>query len=192
VLIYLLNALWLITSIFLILVVLIQRGRGGGLAGAFGGAGGSSAFGTRAGDVMTKITVGVFVVWIVLCLSLIMLMTPELSYTGGSQAGKTEQAPGAGTENPFSDGAAPVIPSPPPVDKAAGAAEKKDDAAKKESSKAEAVKSEAKAAAPAEKPAQKTEPAPKAEPAPPKAAQPAPKGAEPAPKAAEPATKKQG
>ena len=38
-------------SLFLIALVLIQRGRGGGLAGAFGGAGGQSAFGTKAGDV---------------------------------------------------------------------------------------------------------------------------------------------
>ena len=45
-----------VTSLFLILLVLIQRGRGGGLAGAFGGMGGQSAFGTKAGDVFTKIT----------------------------------------------------------------------------------------------------------------------------------------
>ena len=41
------------TSIFLILLVLIQRGRGGGLAGALGGMGGQSAFGTKAGDLFT-------------------------------------------------------------------------------------------------------------------------------------------
>jgi preprotein translocase subunit SecG len=57
-----------LTSLFLILLVLIQRGRGGGLAGAFGGAGGQSAFGTKAGDVFTKITVGVAAFWILLCI----------------------------------------------------------------------------------------------------------------------------
>ena len=51
---------------FLILIVLLQRGRGGGLAGAFGGAGGQSALGTKAGDVFTKVTIGVAVVWILL------------------------------------------------------------------------------------------------------------------------------
>ncbi|MEZ6116134.1 MAG: preprotein translocase subunit SecG [Pirellulaceae bacterium] len=56
-------------AIFLILLVLIQRGRGGGLSGAFGGMGGQSAFGTKAGDVFTKITVGASIVWIVLCIS---------------------------------------------------------------------------------------------------------------------------
>lgn len=57
-----------LTALFLILLVLIQRGRGGGLAGAFGGMGGQSAFGTKAGDVFTKITVGMAAFWIVLCI----------------------------------------------------------------------------------------------------------------------------
>ena len=46
-----LNSLLIVLiSLFLICLVLIQRGKGGGLAGAFGGMGGSSAFGTKAGD----------------------------------------------------------------------------------------------------------------------------------------------
>ena len=44
------------TSVFLILLVLVQRGRGGGLTGALGGAGGQSAFGAKAGDVFTRVT----------------------------------------------------------------------------------------------------------------------------------------
>ena len=50
---------------FLMIVVLLQRGRGGGLAGAFGGLGGQSAFGTKAGDVFTKITIGIAIAWVV-------------------------------------------------------------------------------------------------------------------------------
>ena len=61
---YTFSILLLFASLLMILLVLIQRGRGGGLAGAFGGMGGQSAFGTRAGDVFTKITVGVAVVWV--------------------------------------------------------------------------------------------------------------------------------
>ena len=53
-------------SLFMILLVLIQRGRGGGLAGAFGGMGGQSAFGTRAGDMFTRITIVLAVVWVLL------------------------------------------------------------------------------------------------------------------------------
>jgi preprotein translocase subunit SecG len=58
----------LLTAIFLIVLVLIQRGKGGGLAGAFGGMGGQSAFGTKAGDLFTKITIGLATFWIVLCM----------------------------------------------------------------------------------------------------------------------------
>jgi preprotein translocase subunit SecG len=48
--------LFLLCAVVLTLLVLIQRGRGGGLAGAFGGAGGSSAFGTKTADVFVKAT----------------------------------------------------------------------------------------------------------------------------------------
>lgn len=54
-------------AVFMILLVLVQRGRGGGLAGALGGAGGSSAFGAKAGDTFTRITVVAATVWIITC-----------------------------------------------------------------------------------------------------------------------------
>ena len=57
-----------LAAVFLILLVLVQRGRGGGLAGALGGMGGSSAFGAKAGDVFTKITIVAATVWILLCI----------------------------------------------------------------------------------------------------------------------------
>lgn len=60
---------FVITCLLLILVILLQKGRGGGLSGAFGGAGGYSAFGAKTGDVFTWITValtGLFVVMAVL------------------------------------------------------------------------------------------------------------------------------
>src|SRR5215212_6841827 len=55
-------------AIFLVLLVLVQRGRGGGLAGALGGMGGSSAFGAKAGDIFTRITIITASIWIALCL----------------------------------------------------------------------------------------------------------------------------
>lgn len=60
---HLLNTFVLLTGLFMILIVLIQRGKGGGLAGAFGGAGGSSPFGSRAGDAFTKFTLILAAVW---------------------------------------------------------------------------------------------------------------------------------
>ena len=59
--------LLMFSGLFLIGLILLQRGRGGGLAGAFGGMGGQSAFGTKAGDVFTRITIGVAITWILLC-----------------------------------------------------------------------------------------------------------------------------
>lgn len=59
-----LGSLLVFTCFILMLVILLQKGRGGGFSGAFGGAGGSSAFGAKTGDVFTWITVivaGVFV-----------------------------------------------------------------------------------------------------------------------------------
>ena len=66
-----LNVIVLLLSVFLIAVVLIQRGKGGGLAGALGGAGGSSAFGSRAGDAFTRFTMIIAGVWIFLIMILV-------------------------------------------------------------------------------------------------------------------------
>jgi preprotein translocase subunit SecG len=71
-----LNLLVLITSILLVFLVLIQRGKGGGLAGAFGGVGGSSAFGSRAGDVFTRVTLILAGIWI----ALIMIHVKVVQY----------------------------------------------------------------------------------------------------------------
>ncbi len=68
-----LNSLLVLISLFLICLVLIQRGKGGGLAGAFGGMGGSSAFGTKAGDIFTRVTMITALVWILLNLILVVL-----------------------------------------------------------------------------------------------------------------------
>lgn len=69
----LLNFLIVLCSLFLICIVLIQRGRGGGLAGAFGGLGGSSAFGTKAGDVFTRVTVVTAIIWFILAMALVIV-----------------------------------------------------------------------------------------------------------------------
>jgi len=53
-------------SVLLILVILLQRGRGGGLVGALSGLGGQSAFGTKAGDTFTRITIVIAAIWVVL------------------------------------------------------------------------------------------------------------------------------
>jgi preprotein translocase subunit SecG len=56
--------LFVLVCALLILVILLQKGRGGGLSGAFGGVGGHSAFGAKTGDVFTWITVGLTALFI--------------------------------------------------------------------------------------------------------------------------------
>lgn len=63
---HLLNLVIVLLGLFLILIVLIQRGKGGGLSGAFGGAGGSSAFGSRTADAFVKITLYLAAVWVLI------------------------------------------------------------------------------------------------------------------------------
>jgi protein translocase SecG subunit len=59
---------WALTvdGTLMILIILLQQGRGGGLVGALGGMGGQSAFGARAGDAFTGITVVLTVLWVLL------------------------------------------------------------------------------------------------------------------------------
>ena len=71
---YALLTLLMFVGIFLIVLILLQRGRGGGLAGSFGGMGGQSAFGTKAGDIFTRVTVVVAVIWIVLACICILVV----------------------------------------------------------------------------------------------------------------------
>lgn len=108
---YTFTALLLFSSFVMILLVLIQRGRGGGLAGAFGGMGGQSAFGTRAGDIFTKITVGVAVVWVLAAglLGISMRSRAEAIRTGQTSA-YVEGADAADDEAAAEDdGEAPVM-----------------------------------------------------------------------------------
>src|SRR5690348_15577638 len=64
---------FLFVCLCLIGLVLIQKGRGGGLASAFGGGGGNTAFGSKTGDVLTWATSIVFGVFLVLAIALNLL-----------------------------------------------------------------------------------------------------------------------
>jgi preprotein translocase subunit SecG len=116
-----LGFLLVFSALFLIALVLIQRGRGGGLAGAFGGAGGQSAFGTKAGDVFTRITVVVAACWILLCILAINLLGRRESLfnpTLGAAAGQAVPAqstlpPADGSVTPAPGEAAPTQPATP-------------------------------------------------------------------------------
>lgn len=63
---HVLNFVIILLGLLMILTILIQRGKGGGLIGAFGGAGGSSPFGSKAGDTFTRITITMAGIWVLL------------------------------------------------------------------------------------------------------------------------------
>jgi preprotein translocase subunit SecG len=70
----LLVVLYVLVCIFLVLVVLLQQGKGADLAGAFGGGGSQTSFGPRsASNIMHRMTTVSFVLFVVLSLALAIL-----------------------------------------------------------------------------------------------------------------------
>lgn len=68
-------------GLLLMLIVLIQRGKGGGLAGALGGAGGSSPFGSRAADAFVKITLYLAAVWVLVIMIHVKVVKSDITAT---------------------------------------------------------------------------------------------------------------
>jgi preprotein translocase subunit SecG len=65
------TVLHVIVCVFLIAVVLLQRGRGAQVGAVFGGGGGATMFGGRgAGNFLTKLTTGAAIVFMLTSLSL--------------------------------------------------------------------------------------------------------------------------
>ncbi|MBD3182345.1 preprotein translocase subunit SecG [Candidatus Poribacteria bacterium] len=87
--------------ILLILIVLLQAGKGGGLAGAFGGTGGQTFLGARGtADFLSKLTIYLAIAF--------MFLSLILSFTYGGQRGINiqEEVPAVETqtETPDSEG----------------------------------------------------------------------------------------
>ena len=80
-LVFILGMLFILTCIFMMLVILIQKPKGGGLSGAFGGAGGSAqaAFGAKTGDLLTTITIGCFIAFLGLAIGLVYAIRDDVT-----------------------------------------------------------------------------------------------------------------
>ena len=87
---YLLTGLFMVVSTVMILVILMQRPKGGGLSAAFGGSSAGSAdslLGGRVGDTLTWVTVVAFVLYLGLAISLNMSAGPgETDVAGPAEA----------------------------------------------------------------------------------------------------------
>ena len=78
------SVLFIITCVLLILVVLLQKGRGGGLGAALGGAG-SAAFGTKVGDFMTWVTIVLTAMFLLLAIGGALYFRPPETQAGEPQ-----------------------------------------------------------------------------------------------------------
>ena len=122
--IYLLYTLHVLVCVFLILVVLLQQGKGADLS-VFGGGSTQTAFGARgATTLLHKITVISFIVFV---LTTLMIGIPQFSGStsvmrDGSAARKPASAPGRRAPGPAPAPARQSIPVAPPAGKAPAAA----------------------------------------------------------------------
>ena len=96
---------FLAVGIIMVLVILVQRPKGGGLAGAFGGVGGGqqSAFGAKVGDILTWVTVGFFIAFLLLAMGLTWKIKSDQDQQTSTQISVDESAPA----EPEQPGAAP-------------------------------------------------------------------------------------
>lgn len=85
--VYVLAFAFVLVAVLLVALILLQKNRGSGLSGAFGGVGGHSAFGTKTGDFLTWVTVGLTVVFLGLAITGNFVLDPERS---GSSAQASE------------------------------------------------------------------------------------------------------
>jgi preprotein translocase subunit SecG len=98
-LIYLLKGLFVIDCLFLILVILLQSGKGGDVAAAFGGAGSQTAFGPRgAQKPLEKATI--------IAASIFMALALFFSLPGATSSSSVV------TEQPATTAPSPTAPSP--------------------------------------------------------------------------------
>jgi len=74
-----LAVIFVIGSVVLTLVVLIQKGKGGGLSGAFAGGMASNILGSKTGDILTVVTISVASLFIVVALVLDRWWRPSTS-----------------------------------------------------------------------------------------------------------------
>jgi len=104
----LLTVFHVIVCIFLILVVLLQQGKGADWAGAFGGGGSQATFGARgAGTILSRATTAAAVIFMITSLALAIL----ISQGGGANSVIREGAK-SNTAQPAPPPAQPGQPAP--------------------------------------------------------------------------------
>ena len=116
--------LYVFICFFLILVVLLQQGKGADIAGAFGGGGTQTAFGARgATTLLHKLTTAAFIGFILIAMALVVLQARPRSnsvmktYAGGAAKNPPAQPAPAQPAPAQQPAAAPSAPAPEPAKK---------------------------------------------------------------------------
>ena len=114
---YLVIALYVITCFVLVLVILLQQGKGGDIANAFGGGASQAAFGARSGaTVLSRATTICAVLFIVGALALGILGQRGPGSVLSGRGGPAPTPPPAGATLPANPAApAPAAPTPAPA-----------------------------------------------------------------------------
>ena len=88
--------LFVICCIALILIILVQKGKGGGLSSAFGGGMSGGVLGTKTGDFLTWFTIILVGVMLLFAIILAKFYRPDVPESGaGAATTTTQQAPAA-------------------------------------------------------------------------------------------------
>ena len=116
---YLIATLYVLTCMVLMLVILLQQGKGGDIANAFGGGSSQAAFGARSGaTVLSRATTVCAVLFVVgaLVLGIVGQRGPG-SVIGGRAPARAPTPPPASTlpPNPVPPAPAPEKPAPAPT-----------------------------------------------------------------------------
>ena len=104
-----LAVLFAICCVILILVILIQKGKGGGLSSAFAGGMASGLLGSKTGDVLTWVTISVVGVFLFAALILDKWWKPTMSRSEQNPAPVTSTDTGTAPRQPASQ-QAPAAP----------------------------------------------------------------------------------
>ena len=94
------SVVFVISAVILVLVILIQKGRGGGLSAAFGGAMASGILGSKTGDFLTWVTIVLVGVFLMLAVVMARFYKPTISDYGGGPGIRQKQP--QSTEQPSS------------------------------------------------------------------------------------------
>lgn len=81
-------AIFLICAMVLILIILVQKGRGGGLGAALGGGLAGGLLGTKTGDFLTWVTIVLVGIFLTLAVVMAKFYKPSVS---GFDTGQTQQ-----------------------------------------------------------------------------------------------------